>query len=305
MGWLADDARMAVQVFFVLGGFFTARHLSRSQPVTLKTVVSTLWSRYRRVGFPYLATLAIAVAANSLASRWMVHGAIAAPPSFNQLLAHVFFLHDLLGYEPLSAGIWYLAIDFQLFLLSTVAYFAVSSAARRRSRNVGPEGMRRLVLCLSPLAISSLLWFNRDPRFDCFAIYFLGSYFLGIVLNEVLEGRLDLRWGLVYFCLVLFATWLDPRPRLLVATATAAIIYLEARRGDLFRWFQNPVTDYLGKISFSLFLIHYPILLLVNAWCFRNLALSPRMAILALSLAYFLSLMAGTGLHYGVERRAH
>jgi peptidoglycan/LPS O-acetylase OafA/YrhL len=303
MGWLADDARMAVQVFFVLAGFFTARHLSRGEALTWKKVLSTLWSRYRRIGFPYVVTLAIAVAANSLARRWMVHDAISAPPSFTQLIAHVLFLQDILGYEALTAGIWYLAIDFQLYLLCTIAYFAVSSALRWRTTQVSPETMRRLVLWLSPLAISSLFWFNRYPRFDAFAVYFFGSFFLGMLLNEVLEARVSLRWGIAYFTLVIIAAWLYPRPRLLVAATTAVCMYLAARREVLFRWMRNPVIHYLGRISFSLYLIHFPILLLVNAWYFRNLALTPQMAIWALILAYFLSLVASSGFYYGVESR--
>jgi peptidoglycan/LPS O-acetylase OafA/YrhL len=303
IGWLADDARMAVQMFFVLGGFFTARHLDHSAPFTWKKVVSTLWSRYRRVGFPYIVTLAIAVAANALARRWMVHDAISAPPSIDQLLAHVLFLQDLLGYETLTAGIWYLAIDFQLYLLCTIAYFVVSSALRRRTTTVSPEVMRRLVLWLSPLAIASLFWFNRHPRFDTFAIYFFGSYFLGMLLNEILEARVSLSWGIAYFSLVVLAAWLYWRPRLLVAAITAVFMYLAARRGESFRWFRNRVASYLGRISFSLYLIHFPVLLLVNAWFFRNLALSPHMAIWALILAYLLSLVASSGFYYGIERR--
>ena len=32
-------------------------------------------------------------------------------------MAHVFLLEDILGYESLSAGFWFVAIDYQLGLL--------------------------------------------------------------------------------------------------------------------------------------------------------------------------------------------
>jgi hypothetical protein len=34
-----------------------------------------------------------------------------------QIIAHIFLLQDILGFDALSAGIWYVAIDFQLFVL--------------------------------------------------------------------------------------------------------------------------------------------------------------------------------------------
>lgn len=37
-----------------------------------------------------------------------------------QLLAHALLLQDLLDYEALSTGVWYVAIDLQLFALATV-----------------------------------------------------------------------------------------------------------------------------------------------------------------------------------------
>ena len=115
--WLMRYARMAVQVFFVLGGYFTVRSLSRGKLLDARSVGAIVWQRYRRIGVPYLATLVIAIFANALARQWMTHEAISAPPTVGQLLAHAAFLHDILGYQALTAGIWYLARDFQLFLL--------------------------------------------------------------------------------------------------------------------------------------------------------------------------------------------
>jgi len=303
LDWLARYARMAVQVFFVLGGFFTARSLTRSKPLTGAVILSTMWQRYRRIGTPYLVALTVAIFANALARRWMQHEAISDSPSVGQLLAHAAFLHDILGYPALTAGIWYLAIDFQLFFLCLLTFAGAEIWARRRG-DTSSDAVPRLVLkVLAPLALGSLFWFNRHPKYDAWAIYFVGSYFLGIVLHEFLEGRLRLSWAASYFGLVVLAAIVDPRPRLLVAAVTAMIVFAAARTGIMQKWPTNNVVNYFGRISYSLFLIHFPVLLVVNAWGAVRFTASPAMALAGLLLAYGLSVLAGILLYHGVESR--
>ena len=301
--WLARYARMAVQVFFVLGGFFTARSLSRSKQLDIRSLSANVWQRYRRIGVPYLAALAVAVFANALARQWMTHEAISAPPTLGQLLAHAAFLHDILGYPALTAGIWYLAIDFQLFLLTLVLFCATQWWLTRNNRCTVQATMRVLVGALAPLALASLFWFNRHPRYDAWAIYFVGSYFLGIVLHELLEGRLKLSSAVAYWALAVLAALLDPRPRLLVAAATTLIVFLAARTGVMQNWPKNKVVNYFGRISYSLFLIHFPVLLVVNAWGAQRFTGSTQMAVAGLFVAYALSVIAGIILYHGVESR--
>lgn len=303
LDWLARYARMAVQVFFVLGGFFTTHSLSRSKVLNARSVASSIWLRYRRIGIPYLAALAVAILANALARQWMDHEAISASPTFGQLLAHAAFLHDILGYQALTAGIWYLAIDFQLFLLSLGLFWAAQSWLGRRGQGTNSDALRLLMKCVAPLAVASLFWFNRHSKYDAWAIYFVGSYFLGVVLHELLERRLRLSWAVSYWGLVIVAGIVDPRPRLLVAAATTLIVYLAARSGILSQWPRNSVVNYFGRISYSLFLIHFPVLLVINAWGAQRLTTSTSMAVCGLLLAYALSLMAGIVLYHGVEKR--
>ena len=301
--WLAHYARMAVQVFFVLGGFFTARSLSRTKQLDVRSLGANVWQRYRRIGVPYLAALVAAVFANALARQWMTHEAISEPPTVGQLLAHAAFLHDILGYEALTAGIWYLAIDFQLFLLTLVLFCAAQWWLTRRNRCSVPATMRVLLGALAPLALASLFWFNRHPKFDAWAIYFVGSYFLGVVLHELLEGRLKLSSALVYWALVILAALVDSRPRLLVAAATTLIVFVAARTGIMQNWPKNRLINYFGRISYSLFLIHFPVLLVVNAWGAQRFTGSTWMAMAGLFVAYGLSLVAGMILYHGVESR--
>ncbi|MCY1240790.1 hypothetical protein D9M72_536550 [compost metagenome] len=91
---------------------------------------------------PYLAALCFAVLVAAAIRPWFDHEAVPTPPGFAQLLAHGLLLQDLLGYEALSTGVWYVAIDFQLFVLAL---------------------------------------FNLKAELDSTAIYFFGAYGLGML----------------------------------------------------------------------------------------------------------------------------
>jgi len=296
---LHHHARMAVQVFLVIGGFVTAQHLDGLRRLDLRCFLREVGHRYRRTGGPYLMTLALAVAANALASQWMDHRSISAAPTIGQLIAHAFYLHDILGYQALSAGIWYLAVDFQLFILVLAMAGVLRALAARLTMSAeAATALTRLVF--AGLAAASLLWFNRDNAYDHWAVYFFGSYFLGMLLRWVLGGALALWMLWAYFAMVVAAISIDWRPRLLVAALTAVIILLAARRRLLANWPNNALVAYLGRISFSLFLVHFPVCLVINAW-FSRLPLTPWQSWAAMFLAYGASLVAAMVFHRFVE----
>ena len=101
--FLAGDARIAVQVFLVIGGFLAAKSLSPHGLPGIVSPLQTVYRRYVKLAPPFLVAMLLAIGASALASMWMTHPSISAPPSFAQLSAHALLLHDVLGYEALSA----------------------------------------------------------------------------------------------------------------------------------------------------------------------------------------------------------
>jgi len=306
LDWLGDPARFVVQVFLVIGGFGTAQHLARLTAAGWRPFCREIVQRYRRIGIPYVAMLPVAIGANALAGRWMEHRSISAAPTLAQLVAHALFAQDLLRYEPLTAGIWYLAIDFQLFVLT----LAVAMLARRWTQVDGAaRPARALALTQSLLAVPavlSLFWFNRDPAFDCWAFYYLGSYFLGMLVHWFIAGGLRGPALCGYLGLAIAAVAVDWRPRLLVAVATAVVILVAAQRERLRTWPMGRLLgslgiDYLGRISFSLFLIHFPVCLVVSGWL-SQWPLTPGQALAGMVAAWGASLLLAIVFHHMVER---
>jgi hypothetical protein len=71
--------------------------------------------RFVRLVVPYSVALLLAVLVAALVGSWMDHPSVPGAPDLGQLVANALLLQDIVGEEALSAGVWYVAIDFQLF----------------------------------------------------------------------------------------------------------------------------------------------------------------------------------------------
>lgn len=277
--WFSQDARMAVQVFLVLGGYLAVRSLAPNGVLLAKSGWPLLRKRYLGIALPYLVALLVAVVCTELARQWMNHGSLSAPPTLWQWLAHVVFLQSLLNMESLSAGVWYVAIDFQLYALllgvlllaRRVSALGVYGGVRVAAAAGQQPGWRfswpGLVL-VGGLAAGSLFRFNIDSEWDSWATYFFGAYALGVFsfwANQLGGGRWRGVFLAVMAALTVLALVLDFRERIALALAVALLLGVSQGRGWLYRWPRSRLLAWLGEISYSVFLLNFPVALVVNA----------------------------------------
>lgn len=283
--WIYGYARIAVQVFLVISGFLAARSLSadRAAESPLRLIVR----RYLRLIIPYAVAIVLAIISAATARCWMTDASIPAHPEFLQVLAHLTLLQDLCDFEALVAGIWYLAIDFQLYAL-----MALLCCGRTRTA--------ALVL-LPGLWIASLFWFNRDPGWDTCALYFFGSYGLGAAAWWASQRRHAPAWMCAAAVIVLCALMVDYRLRIAVALAVALILGLSCRGGLFDRCLGFLSLGFLGKISYAVFLVHFPVCLLVNALFVRLEWVNPACAVWGLAAAWALSMMLAVWFYQMIE----
>jgi peptidoglycan/LPS O-acetylase OafA/YrhL len=131
-----------------------------------------LLKRYLKLAVPYLASLLIGIGCATIARALMTHDSIPEWPTLSQFLAHALLLQSILGYDGLSTGVWYIAIDFQLFaLLLATLWLArgIRPWPRSRHRRAAIVGL----LLVATLALFSLYHFNRDAEWDNWACVFL------------------------------------------------------------------------------------------------------------------------------------
>ncbi|WP_249931366.1 acyltransferase family protein [Ramlibacter sp. 2FC] len=293
IAWLYDYGRMAVQLFLVAGGFLAAAQLAPQGAAAPQQPLRLILRRYLRLVLPLAAALALAVAAAAAVRPWLDHDSVPAAPSLGQLLAHALLLQDLLGMEALSAGVWYVAIDLQLYAMAVL--LLVLGAAWRGAL---------LVLLLTAL---SLFWWNRLPALDVSGLYFFGAYGLGMLAYWIAHSRRPLQGALALAVLGGAALALDFRARIALALATALLLVWAATRATdpgraaAAAWRRG--VSALARISYSVFLVHFPVGLLVNALVARAWPSQPLANALGMLAAFVLSLAAGWALYQGLERR--
>jgi peptidoglycan/LPS O-acetylase OafA/YrhL len=175
-----------------------------------------------------------------------------------------------LGIPALTAGAWYVAIDLQLYAM-LAAICAVSAALAGLGNAFYGRFAKRLAMAIVvALGLCSLLLFNRNHDLEVWGIYFFGSYGLGIAAYWIsrLEGRRK-RYALLAVVLVCaVAQAVEWRSRIAVSSATALVLILwgSRRTAGAFgsAWLVSTIS-YLSRISFPLFVLHYPALMLVGA----------------------------------------
>ena len=304
IAWLYDYGRMAVQVFLVLAGYLAAASLAPQGVARYDSAWQQALRRYARLVTPYLVALLATLAVAALVRPWFAHDSVPGEPDGLQLLAHGLLLQGVLGYESLSAGVWYVAIDLQLFCCALLVWSAARAVGRWRGGAQGAQHALRTAQALVLAGAAASLWgFNRDAAWDNWALYFWGAYALGIVAYWAVQSARPLGWLLALALLVGVALWLDPRTRIGVAGATALLLVVVMRSPPLRSWGWAPLVQ-LGQRSYSVFLIHFAVCLLVNAVASRWWPPVPGLHAAGMALAWGLSLAAGQLLYAGVESRS-
>jgi peptidoglycan/LPS O-acetylase OafA/YrhL len=259
--WFYDYARMAVQVFLVLGGFLAARSLAPHGNAAIPQPVRLVWQRYLRLVPAFAVALLFTMASSQLARTWLPADFIPGTPTWREFLAHITLLNGILDVESISVGVWYVAIDFQLYALMAIMLWLGRGWAK--AAVVG-------------LMLVSLFYFNRNPIWDHWAIYFFGAYGLGAIAYWAARSS-RAGWLLLLFAAACAAALaIDFRGRLVLALATALLLGLvqwHALQGRSLS-LSLPTTwakwlRYLSNSSYALFLVHFSVLVLGNAWFSR------------------------------------
>jgi peptidoglycan/LPS O-acetylase OafA/YrhL len=371
-GWIS------VQVFWVIAGFVAAYSL-RQTAVTPVAVGRFTLRRILRLGIPYWTAILAVVAIDLGVRQWLDYPAPPSVPSVQQspearraaliedypvgcrrLAANLAFLQDVLGYDNLSAGTWFVCVDLQLGLLFAVllgvAQWSSPAAARIGDRlisrprkgqtHLSPDRPHPLALTavFVPLGLLSLLVFHVRTL-DDWIVYYFYMPLLGALAWWAIEGRIPRCVFWIYAAAVAGAAtshWLsaihrwhdavhrwqdmvhrlqelDPRwpgtalhwpidllkdqkpLGMTVALAAGVTIYLAGRRGHLGNWLGAGWLQYLGRISYSLFLIHYP-----ASWCVVSFGRywsgdNPTAAVVWLLLALAASIVAAHFFYEFVE----
>ena len=248
--WLADYGLMAVQVFLVVAGYLAAQTLSRRSELHPLLFISR---RFERLARPLWFVLFLTIGLTALARPWLLGDMLPSAPELGQLLAHIFLLQGALGYESLSAGVWYTAVDFQLYVIMV---WMVLVARKTQQDWLWPA----LVFSIT---LISAAWINLHGEWDASGFYFFGAYGLGALAYWARTTTWGAKLYLAGVLSVVVALWLDWRLRLAVGVVTSLILWawMEWQGGG------RRISALLARLNEStylFFLLNFPVLIAAN-----------------------------------------
>ena len=155
------------------------------------------------------------------------------------------------------------------------------------------------------LTLLSLIRWSLNDDLDIYGLYYFGAYGLGLLAFRARQSRIPLKGWVVLTLMGLLALWVDPRWRVTTAWSVALLL---ASAPD--RWSAVPAApgiwrqgvQRLSRISYSVFMIHYAVSLLVSALVTAFWPESVLANGLGMLVAVLGAVLAGAGLYQLTEK---
>jgi peptidoglycan/LPS O-acetylase OafA/YrhL len=289
----AEFGYLGVNVFFVLSGFVIA-HSLRDARYSLRFIGRFTLRRQLRLDPPYWVTLALA-AASLARDPHVAPGRL----GFGTLVSHVGYLQNILGYPNLLDVFWTLCIEVQLYL----AFVILAWLAQERTR-ISDGSRREWLFALTTLGSIALAFGGLAGKLGAWFVTYWYMFALGAWTRWALDGRRARRWLLVFLALALARSFHFGGPGPAVCVVTACLLYLGARRPRLVRPLAAAPLVYLGRISYSFYLVHALAGGAVLYAALHERTSSVARDAIALALALVASTLAAQVLWWAIERPA-
>jgi peptidoglycan/LPS O-acetylase OafA/YrhL len=240
-GWLG------VEVFFVISGFVIPYSLHRAG-YRLRAYPTFILKRVVRLDPPYLVSIALIIL---LGCAYAVYAGRAveiegAGLGWTRVLLHLGYLNMFFGHEWLNPAFWTLAIEFQYYLLMGLLFPLLGS--RRRAVRLAA-----LALFAAPAFFASHGAIpGSDAPISSFIFYFVFLFAMGVVTFQWragLAGRGE--WAALLAASAAGALLTVGLIPTLAGLFAVAVICVYDRK--------NSVADFFGNISYSLYLLHWPL----------------------------------------------
>jgi peptidoglycan/LPS O-acetylase OafA/YrhL len=243
---------LGVYVFFVLSGFVITLSATRDPP-SPKLAGRFVLRRVLRLDPPYWATIALGVFFIAV-SNVLLHDRHLPVPAPGNIISHLFYLQHLLGFDDIVPVFWTLAIEIQFYLLVVAGLLVDWWWARRGlPKQLSPSFAIFLVFYL--ISVLAPEWVDAHVSRALF-LTFWPSFFLGVVAFRVMESRTSWKTALALGAIAAISASMRADPTVLTGVATFALFALAIHRRRISQWSGGGLLQFLGRISYSLYLTH-------------------------------------------------
>jgi peptidoglycan/LPS O-acetylase OafA/YrhL len=241
-GWMTHYGYLGVAIFFVLSGFVIAMTIG-SRPITGSFAWRFAARRAVRLDPLYWASILVAIILTAIAIKM---GFDQRLPSPSTVVAHLFYLQDLLQLSPISTVYWTLCLEVQFYLFLLLLLWV-----RERVKSLFPGLMLGLV-ALSLIEQTNIADLTAPGVF----LPYWGAFALGAMLHWVRKGEMHEDNLVSAIALTLAFTVRDHADWLIASVVATCAIYAAHKFDQMGQWLSGPSAQFLGRISYSLYLFH-------------------------------------------------
>lgn len=232
--WIKEISKfgyLGVEIFFIISGFVIPYSMM-SNNFTLSKLGGFLTRRSLRVEIPYVFSIALVLLLNTI-SQFISNNNILSI-NIETLLANIFYLPDFLKLPWILPVYYTLKIEFQYYILIGLMFtFFVSN--------------NKIIQLTAYLSFIALSFFEALELFK-----YLPLFLIGITTFLYKTVKLDKREFVISIIVLLGITFYQFYLEVLCVSLISILYILYMNSG-------GRVLDFLGKISFSLYLVHIPV----------------------------------------------
>lgn len=254
------NGHIGVYIFFVLSGFVIAYSV-RNDTITFKFIGKFFLKRSLRLDPPYWVTLCLLSGLIFLGPLFFKKGSEHIP-TLNEFVLNAFYLQNFFPVKHILPVAWTLCLEIQFYFIFVLMLKVVQDLNRRFGLNtLNYSSLPSLALfgTLYLLSLATAIEFNILPSLEgCFLPYWY-SFFLGCLVCWVIVGLIKERYLLIALVCILLFGFSGVHFNMLSTFVVALGIHIVSKLELLHSLLSSSFFQYMGRISYSLYLIHWPV----------------------------------------------
>lgn len=247
--------RRGVQVFFVISGFVVAYSLA-GLAINVRTAGNFLLRRQIRLDPAFWFCLGIAFLRLHVAAAAKPHDLVA--PTAHDLLLNALYVSSLVDRNRFLGPSWTLSLEVQFYLVFVLIVWL--AAAFRRARPGRTLDLAPPIVFLLGLVS---VWSRSKLEEDMEAWWFTQGwnlFALGVLAYWAHERRCSARWFGALLAAVTLTGLIGGQQGMLVGAAAGMLLVYAAATNRLSTWLSQRPLQFLGTISYSLYLSHMEVI---------------------------------------------